>query len=284
MNENKHSVFDSLSSFVFQILIFLVPVFFVPSSSVPFNTAKSPLIIVGSLLLLVFFLAGRMKEGKFSFPKIWAYGSALILLAAYALAAFFSGNIGLSIFGGGLDQGSLAFMTAVIVLFLLTPLIVDSEAKVFRSYKTLLASFLLLAFWEVIHFVFPGLSFGVFTSPTVNMVGTWNDLAVFFGLALILSVITLEKIPLQKFGRICVYISIAVSSIFLILINFSETWFILALFGLLYLIYGISSNRNNPEKKFPIFASVILGVSLIFIFFGTPLGNAISGVSQVSLS
>ncbi len=282
MNQNKTSVLDSISFYIFQALVFLVPVFFIPSASAPFTTVKTALVILGSLLLLVVFLLARIKEGAFSFPRAWAYGSAVIFLLTYALATFFSGNMTLSIFGVGLDQGSLVSIVALVILFLLAPLILNNEEKVFYSYVVLFVSFFVVALFEVVHLVFPAVSLAVFTSPTANMIGSWDDLAVFFGLAGILSTLTLEKISLSKIARTLLYVCFVVSLGFLVLINFSQVWIVLGLFSLGSLIYGISFNRNNPVRKFPVRASVVLVISLVFIFFGSSLGNIISGATQTS--
>jgi tetratricopeptide (TPR) repeat protein len=283
MNENKRSVFDSISFYIFQALVFLIPVFFIPSASVLQTTAKASLVIIGSLLLLVFFLIGRIKEGSFSFPRIWAYGSVLILLASYALASFFSGNVSASIFGqGGLDQGSLVFILAAVVLFLLTPLVLDNEEKVFYSYIALFASFFAVALYEALHLIFPAFSLSIFTTATANMIGTWNDLSVFFGLALILSTITLGVLTLSKIARLLVSLCFVASLIFLALINFSQAWIVIAFFGLVAVIYELSFNKNAGGRRFPIHASIVLLISLVFIFFGSPIGSAISNVTGIS--
>ena len=281
MNQNK-SVLDSISFYVFQALVFLVPVFFIPSASAPFTTAKTALVVLGALLLLVVFLVARIKEGAFSFPKAWAYGSAIILLLTYALATFFSGNITLSIFGLGLDQGSLVSIAALVLLFLLAPLIINSEEKVFYSYIVLFVSFFVVALFEVVHLVFPAVSLAVFTSSTANMIGAWDDLAVFFGLSAILSMFTLERITLSKMARTLLYVCFVISLAFLVIVNFSQVWIVLALFALGSLIYSLSFNRNNTERRFPVRASIVLVISLVFIFFGSSLGNIIANTTQTS--
>lgn len=285
MNQNK-SVFDSISFYIFQALVFLTPVFFVPSVSAPFTTVKTGLIIVGSLLLLISFLVGRIKEGSFSFPRSWAYGSVLVFLATYALAAFFSGNIALSIFGQGLDSGSLVFIIALVLLFLCAPLILDTEEKVFYSYTVLFVSFFIVALFEAVHLIFPTVTLAIFTAPTANMIGTWNDLGVFFGLAAILSLLTLEGLSLSKLFRIFVYICFVASLAFLVIINFSQVWIVLGFFGLGVLIHGLSFKKKSSPRRFPVRGAIVLGISLVFTFFGTPLGNFIStatSTSQVSV-
>ena len=282
MNENKRSMLDRISFYVAQALVFLVPIFFVPSAYVPFSTAKVSLVVLGSLVLFVFFLVGRIKEGSFSFPRVWAYGSVLIFLATYALATFFSGNAISSAFGQGLDQGSLVFIVALSILFLIVPLILDTEERIFYSYIALFASFFVVAVCEVLHLFFPVFSLNVLTSATANMVGNWNDLGVFFGLALVLSMITLSKVALSKLAKTLVYVCFVASLVFLTLVNFSEAWYVIAFFGLVFLIYGLSFNRKSQNRNFPVHATIVLFISLIFIFFGGTIGNAISGSTGLS--
>ena len=283
MNQNKRSIFDSVSFYIFQALLFLVPMFFIPSASAPFGTMKSGLIILGSFLLFIFFIIGRIKDGNFSFPKTWAYGSALIFLATYALATFFSGNANVSIFGSGLDQGSLVFIAAVTLLFLLTPLVVDNEEKIFYSYSVLLISFLLTSLYEVLHLIFPAFSLGVFTSSAANMIGSLNDLGIFAGLFLVLSMITLERISLPRFSRVLVYICFIASLVFLAIVNFSQVWIVMAFFSLVALIYALSFKKDSVAgRTLPIHSIIVLVISLVFIFFGTSIGNVVSNVTKVS--
>ena len=244
---------------------------------------KSGLIILGSILLFIFFIIGRIKEGVFSFPKTWAYGSALIFLATYAVAAFFSGNVNVSIFGSVLDQGSLVFIAAAVLFFLLVPLVVDTEERIFYSYLVLLSSFLVVVLHEALHLIFPAFSFGVFTSATSNMVGTWNDLGIFFGLSLVFSMITLERISLSKFVRVLMYICFIASLIFLVIINSPDVWMVTAFFGLVVLIYGLSFRKDSTQNRLLLVAPiVVLVVSLIFVFFGSSIGNVVSNTTKIS--
>ncbi len=281
MNQNK-SVFDSISLYIFQAFIFLVPVFFIPSSSVSFNSAKVGFVVLGSLLLLVSVLVGKIRTGSLSFPKTCAYGSIVVLLVTYALSAFFSANVGLSIFGQGLDQGSLVSILSFVLIFLLSPIVLDTKKKITRSYVSLFASFIVVTLFEIIHVVFPGFSLAVFTSSTSNMIGSWNDLGAFFGIAVILSMIALDKLTLAKRSRIAVYVAFVVSLVFLVLINFIQVWILLGLFGLGSLVYAFVANKNNTNRTFPVRQTVVLVLSVVFIVFGGYLGNVIANFTQTS--
>jgi hypothetical protein len=185
---------DRVAFIILQVILFLTPIFFVPSISVPFQTGRAAFILFGIVAAFLVWAVARLKDGTFEIPKSYFYASSGILAIAYALAALMSGNQVMSLSGTGLEMGTLSFFLPSLALFALVPLIIRTKEQIFYSYSSLLASFFVIALFHVIRFVFGPdvLSFGVLTGATSNILGKWNDLGVFFGLGALVSFITLD--------------------------------------------------------------------------------------------
>ncbi len=284
---------DKISFIALQVVLFLAPVFFVPSLSVPLQTGKSAVILYGIIVALVLWLVARLKDGMFSVPKTWLYTAAGILGLVYSISALVSANLGMSLVGQGFELGTLSFFLPSLALFLLVPLVTKTEKQIFQSYATLLASFLLVGLFHIVRFVGgpTALSFGgLFTSATSNFIGKWNDLGIFFGLAAVFSFVTLEKATLSKLFRGIAYAALVVALVMLVVVNFTPVWIALAVLSLVFFIYELSFGKRGSSaslgSKVPYHALAVLVISVIFVFFGARVSSLIAnslGTSQVEV-
>lgn len=281
---------DRIAFIIFQVVLFFAPIFFIPSTSVPFQTGKAAFILYGVTAALAAYLVARLRDGRFELPRSWFYWSAGILAVAYTLAAIFSGNAGTSLAGANFELGTLAFFLPSLVLFALVPLVVRSQEQVFYSYATLLGSFFVLGLFHLVRFIFgaDALDFGLFASATANFVGKWNDLGIFFGLTTILSLVTLEKATLGRLVKGLVYAAFVVSLAMLVVINFAPIWISLAVLSLVFFVYKLSFDRQEGAlgARVPYHALVVLVLSVLFIFAGSKVGGLLAdslGTTQVEV-
>jgi tetratricopeptide (TPR) repeat protein len=280
---------DRISFILFQITLFIAPVFFIPAVSVPFSVGKTTFILYGIIAATIVYLIARLKDGVFEAPKSLFYFSAGVLAIVYALSALFSANPFVSLAGTGLDLGTLSFFLPSLVLFALVPLLVKNESDILRSYATLLVAFLVIAIFHLVRLFFPdALSLGVFTGATSNFLGKWNDLGIFFGLSTILSLLTLERVTLAKTLKAIVYAVFVLSLVFLAIVNFTPVWITLAILSLVFFVYKLSFEREAGQigARIPYLTLGVLIVSLLFIFAGSTLSGIIAeslGTSQLEV-
>jgi len=282
----SNSKLDRISFIIVSIVVFLAPIFFVPSVSVPFQTGKAAFILYGIALAFAIWCIARLKDGVYSFPKSLLFISAGILALVYGLAALFSANQGASLYGQGFELGTLSFFLPSILLFLMVPLTARSQKDLLLLVKALVASVVVVGLFHLIRFIFGPevLSFGIFTSLASNVFGKWNDLAVFFGLGAILSLITLERAELTKFMKFLVYIALVLSLIMIVVVNFSIVWIILSILSLVYLIYELSFGKKSTYlgARMPYHTLAVLVISVIFIFAGSKISGVISSSMDIS--
>jgi tetratricopeptide (TPR) repeat protein len=274
---------DRVSFIILQAIFFLAPIFFVPSISVPLQTARSAFFIFATIAILVLWLVARLRDGAFEAPKTWLYPVAGALGVVYALSALFSANPASSLLGQGFELGTLGFFVSSLILFLLVPLVVRTEERVFYSYITLLGSFFLLAIFHVIRFIAgpETLAFGgLFASATSSIFGKWNDLAVFFGLTALVSLVTIERVRLTRLWSVLAHIALVVSLVMVALVGFAPVWTTLLAFSFVFLVYELSFGRakrsESGVRSKPFYAIFVLVVSLVFVFAGTSIGGYLS--------
>ncbi len=293
-----------LERVIFIILIivpFLLPLFFIPSNSFPVPFSKMILLSIGVIVALGCWIVGRLRDGHFVLPsRIWLF-SGLGVIAVSILSALFSGSLTSAFVGQTLEAGTVASVAIFFTMMFLVPTVFKSKDLIFYAYISFFAVFFILAAFHGARLLLgPGfLSLGIFTDITSNTVGKWNDLAVFFGVGTVLSLVTLELISLSRFFKILAYVALVVSLFFLAVINFTQVWYITALFGLIFLVYVISFDKSEEfeeniaiengsdtatksNRKVPPTSLAVLIVSLLFILGGNTIGDAVSGIFKIN--
>ncbi|MDE1988473.1 MAG: tetratricopeptide repeat protein [Patescibacteria group bacterium] len=296
--EIKFDWFEKISYVSLFAAVFLLPLFFIPSQFVIFEFSKILIIVLGVLMSLIFWSLSGIKKGKLEFPATLLSSSALFAIFIYFLSALFSGNKINSLIGQGFELGTFGLVFVGFALMLLTSSIFRTKDKIFYSYMALFVSSLVVFLFQTMR-LFLGadfLSLGIFKDLASNFVGKWNDLGIYFGLVVLLSVATTHSIKLNKLMKFSLYFMSIVSLFFISLINFQVIWFTIGSFALVFFIYSIFSRRksgaviaeNYPSgrKKIPYFILFIFIISAVFIVDGFRsnriIGNSIAGYFKIS--
>lgn len=295
--EKKAFDFEKLSFVILFLTIFLLPFFFVPSASVNFSSAKVFLLYLGVILSFVFWFVAKLKEGKFEFPKSILFIFAILVPLVYLVASLFSGSIKTSLLGGGFEIDTFITIVAFFLLFILVTLLFKSKQKLLYLYIGFFVSVILVILFQLLRLIFGPefLSLGVFFSPISSLVGKWNDLGIFFGLAIVVLLSTLEFLNITKFMKVVSYIILLLSVIFLVIINFTTIWFAVGIFSLILFIYSlmfkskeqidnISENNAITKKKFSLIPLVVFLIAIVFVISGGLFTETISstfGISQL---
>ena len=298
-DKDKVPLFENIALYFIVGVMFLLPIFFIPSLSVPFSFTKSLLIFVSILVAFFLFLISKLKRGEIVLPVNGIALVAWALPAVYLISALFSGNSGVSFLGQGFEIDTFGFIAVMVLMLSLVPLLLKTRESVFRIHIALVLSLIILILFQGSRLIFGPdfLSFGIFTSETSNLLGKWNDLGIFLGLTTILSLITLEGLPLNKLSRLIIYIILGISVLFLVIINFLPVWIIVGLFSLSLFVYGFSKRKfkfgnikqsdeqnlqttNSGKALIP--SIVVLIVALVFIIGGSSVGGFMSSAFNVS--
>lgn len=276
----------------------LVPLIFVPSIYLPVSGGKTMVVAVLVGLSVLFLVLSILREGKLSLrlplPILGMWSIAVVAL----VSALLSNDVRDAIFGTMLDSYSAGFLILMAVVATTAFTFVESKQAVIRLYSVLIFSSIVLTLFHCARLVWGPdiLSFGFFSAATASPVGSWNGLAVFYALVILISLIALQQLPLSKIGRYIAIGVVVLSLGMLAIVNFSASWWVLAIVSGIITLHQLAFNMWKPaesrqEKEGDSFDLVlvsigILVVSIVFLVGGSRLGGSISdrlGVSFVEV-
>lgn len=287
-----HRVSQNIFIAVFGVL----PIFFLPVAYAPFEYSKILMIIIGVMVAVIFFSLSVLRSGTITINTPSSLLLMWLIPITALVSALLSGDVSDSMIGDTFVTQSALFLALLAFVASAVTLVMSQKTAIMRFYIVLLGVSIVLGLYHLIRMVFGAgaLSFGVFESSVATPLGSWNDLGLFFGLAVILSLVALEQLPLTKHGKIIIGVIVSLALIVLAAVNFFAVWLVLGFVSLVMLIYSLSKERFGsaptsfvPGEKSSSAASVIVSVSVflvsfLFIIGGTAVGGAISNLTDIS--
>ncbi|MEK7662484.1 MAG: tetratricopeptide repeat protein [Patescibacteria group bacterium] len=298
MGSLKYALLDKVAFWSVFAAGALMPIFFLPIGGVPVNAGKTMLVSIFVLFALALWLIARLADGSLSIPKSLVIAGAALLFLSSFVAAIVSPVPEVSLVGQGVEIGTFSFTAILVFLLFLSSVFFANRKRMFYFYGTFLISGSILTLYQLVR-LFAGadvISFGIFTGKISSLLGGWNDLAIFFGAFLILSLLTVEFLSLPKALNFLLYAFSAISLFFLALINFPVAWLVVGVVSLALVVYGMYADRADSEglpgqgiqaqpkiMVIPLFVAVI---SAIFFFASSSAGSFLSnkmGISQIEV-
>jgi len=277
------------------IVFGLLPLFFIPVLFAPFGYTKTLLVIIGVLVSCIFFSLSVLRSGSVKISAPWALVAFWGVAIATSVSALLSGDMYDSFVGESLGVHTGLFMLLLAIIMSLSSVFSQTKPTILRFYILLTGSAIVLGVFHLLRIMFGAdfLTLGVFTSLSSTPLGGWNDLGLFFGLSILLSLVALEQLPLTKPGKILFSIVVGVSLLMLAIVNFFAVWIVLALVSIVQLMYTLTKDRFAAEtlslqgKEDMSVYSVVLSTtvfvcSLIFIIGGSTVGGFVSNMTNVS--
>lgn len=284
-------IFDKISFWSLFSIITLMPIFFLPFTKVPVESAKGFLLVIGLVITVIFWTIARFIDGKIILPKSWIILSFLSTVFIFLISALFSGSKNLSFFGIMFDIGTFYFILSVFLLmFFSAVLLKDQKRFIITLLGFILSSFILFIF-QVFHLIFPKtLSLQILFNKTDNLLGSWNTFGIFAGLFIILSLVFLEFFKINKLQKIFISIFLLVSLFFVLLVNIPVIWCLVGVFSLFIFIYKVSISglivSGISQKRFPAIPFIIVVASLLFFIGGNLIGSFLPnkfGISNIEV-
>ncbi len=291
---HKESLSSKIALWSILTIVFLTPLFFIPTQVVLFQYAKALVLFAGVIIAFCASIIARLKDGNITVTRNYLFLALALLPITYSLSALFSPARHLSIMGAGFEVGSLVFVVAVTIFAFFVSFFVSSKKNALYAYVAFLIPIPLVALFQLIR-LFGGpdvLSFGVLTSATSTLLGGWSDLGIYFGAVALFSFMSLELLKIEKTLRSAFISLLVVSLFFLSVINFSIVWYILAGFAIIFFVYNFSFNKSSAhadspvhgadaKRSVPVVSFVVIIVSIIFILLK---GNIYSQLSIDTLT
>lgn len=298
MDKQNNSLFplDAISSGLLVAATLLLPVFFLPANVASIDFAKGSLLAVLVSLSFLLWLVARLKEGVLNIPRSFILFSAGCVTTVFLISSLLSPAVKVSLFGLGHETGTFIVFLVLFLLMFLSSVFFQNMDKTLYVYSALVVTALMLALYQGARLIFgiDFLSFNTFTSSASNLFGKYNDMALFFGLTGVFSLVTLQLLTLHGGMKMILRALLLISLFFLALANFSLAWILVGIFSVIVLVYGLSFERKRAEvtsdaptavNHIPFTPLAVAIVSLLFLLPGN-LGNILStslGISQVEV-
>lgn len=271
----KHKDWEVISRKVFNIFVFLLPIFVIPFAFYSFDFSKSFILYTGVSLSFVFWLVGALQKGEIKVPKspiFLTFGGVII---AWAISSFFSLNKALSFIGSGYEVGTFTSIVFLGLILFLASILFQSEKKVLALYFIFSISATIVFLFQVFQILGDKLNivipkWEIFQSPIANLVGGWNSFSIFFGFVGLISLIFFELSKPRKKHHYFFVFMLVISLLAMFISNFTSTWIIFGSFAFLFLIYLLSniflkSSTDISSRNFFNLTFFVLMISLFVI-------------------
>ncbi len=290
----KLLAFNTSSFAVLVLMLFLLPIFFVPSPFVSFQFGKMILLATLSILAFVLFLVSLLKSGSLPIPRSSIFLALALILIVHLLSSLFGNAPSASLIGYGFEVTS--FTTILILSFVtfLVSALCQSPKRLLVVFKTFFIVSLVLALFHVLRLFFGAgfLSFGYFPNIISNTVGKWNELSIFFSITTILSLAALDILRSSLKARVVLSIFLILSLVMLVVINLPIVWYVIGAISLIFFVYllsfgGVQTNTmdvvssssgetrlKSSGRRISFGSLAVLIIAIIFAF--TPLGSTIN--------
>lgn len=298
-DQSQDSVESALQNISQNIIVFvfgLLPLLFVPVAFVSFDYTKTLVVIIGVLLAVIFFSLSVLRSGKVFLSAPLALWGLWGVAGATVLSAVLSGDMRDAFMGDDIGVHTSLFVVVLALVATVTSLIGQTKQTIMRLYVVLTGSAVVLGIFHLARLIVGPemLSLGIFQNLVSTPIGGWNDLALFFGLSILLSLVALEQLPLTKWGKSLFSAVIVLSLIVLAVVNFFAVWLVLGLVSLIVLMYSLTKDRfaektmtlegkkNSLSLQSVVLSVLVFIISLVFIIGGGAVGGSISKLTGIS--
>lgn len=259
------AICDKVSKISIYLLVFLLPLFFLPWTSDVLDFNKQVLLIILVVISLFAWMLKILTSGMVVFRLTKLHIAIGVLFLVSLISTIFSFWRYGSFWGWPLvvSESLLTLIGFILIYFLLINLFKREE--IFFLVLALMTSAFLAMLFGVFQlfgrFLF---NFNFAKAVSFNTLGTIESLAVFGAVILPLAVILI--ISSRGFLRIFFGISGALALALLILINSSVAWWLVMLGSVLIIVFGIQ-RREHLDHRWLLLPMCLLALAIFFSFF-----------------
>lgn len=277
----------------------LFPLVFLPIAYAPFHYSKMLFVLGGVAIALIFFALAVLRNGQLSVQVPLAPLALFGVAGAYLASALMSGDVKDALIGHVFEQQTAAFVCLLALIVASMMMLRRNKVAIVRFALIFFASGMVLALFHISRIIFGTdlLSFGIFTDLTASPLGSWNGLAIYFGLLLLLALMAFQELEIGVLGRVLLGVASLLSLVMLMLVNYSMVWTVLAAVSFIILIHSLARKHYERQKSLMddggskafsavIFATLLCIASVGFLLGGNELGGMLSertGISYIEV-
>ena len=281
---SKSGFLDKISKISLYILVFLLPIWFLPLTQDALSFQKQALMVVFALIAFIAWLAKITSQGELN-VKINLVGWAVILFVTTSLVSTITSFWFYGSFWGWSSNVSDSFITILFfaVFYFLISNIMGEKKRVVTFLLLLTSSVFLGALYAVLQlykiFLIP-LSFAKLSA--FNTIGSLNVVSMLVAVILPIAI----AMSFAQKGRVKWAFRFFSAFFFLslLVLNFFNAWLILAIGIGIMVIFSISNLKNSENKKWFSLPMAVLVLSLFFLMFRVPMPGVPTSPTEVAPS
>lgn len=229
----------------------LIPIIFLPIAFAPFNYSKALFVLIGVLAAVVIYVLSILRDGEAAIRVPLGLMFLWLVFGAFGATTLLAGDLFDSFLGSAFNVHTTGFVALVALTATAMTILRGAKKATIRLALILAGSTLVLALFHTIRFIFGAdvLTAGIFTSATSSLLGSWNDLAVFFGLTALLSLVSFALLADHTLSRILAGVVFVFSLIVLAVVNITFVWVILATGAFITLVYNLASKHFYYQQE-----------------------------------
>ncbi len=277
------NVCQKISKISIYLLVFLLPIFFLPWTGNILDFNKQALLIFLTFICFFAFLLKALSSGEIRFKVNWLHIPLLVLFSVVLISTIFSFYPYASFWGWPLNSSeSLITLISLLLFYFLVSLVFEKKEVVYLVI-VLLASNFLAVFYGIFQlfgkFILP---FGVTRTSGFNTIGLMSSLAIFVSVLLPLLIIFITKTQ-RILLKIFFFILLVLDIFCLALINSNTAWW-LTIAGAVLLIIFMTQKRDILDNRWMALPMIVLGIALIFLLLGGNFYSSPKRPPEVSLN
>jgi len=287
----------SVTHWLLIIFAGLLPVFFLPGlwGSLAFQKVLLAMGVVGGIVVVLSLLSLRTRAVVSVVPVSLLLFWGVVLSAV--ISALFSPDWLGAFRGAAVESQTVTFLILLAAVMTVSLVLQRAKQATLFLFAALSIGSLVLLTYVVTRLLFgPVLAFSSFNAVTASPIGNFNDLAVFAGLTIVLSLIALLQLRVVLLLRGFLVAIIALALLALAVVNFFYIWLMVGFFSLLVLLYLVSQDtlftaiaaeseepraRKHVSKLTIGVAAAICIVSSGFVIAGDYFGGVVGGALDV---
>ncbi|MFH1308723.1 MAG: tetratricopeptide repeat protein [Patescibacteria group bacterium] len=276
------NIIDRIINNLLYLLVFLLPIFFLPLTNSQITLNKQLLLVVVCFLVSILWFFKTIKTGKMNLVWNKISSGVLVLFIVLAVSTFFSATKNQSFWGTSVEPDSfLNFILYILIFFLFSNLI--SKNQVSKIIKVFLLSSGIVSLFFLIQEIFGNIFPWDFAKTNgFNLIGSVQVLGVFLGGAF---AILIALVFTNKDKSLLMWIIGSLLFISILLINFWVVWLGLV-FSVVFLFWTklrvLGKNKIKLKDYYLLFA--IFAISLMFILIRIPMNDILDLPQEVNLS
>ncbi len=261
VSEDAGGVFQKIARFALYALIFLLPIWYLPLTTLPVEANKAMLASVLALIALIAWIGSGLQEGKITINRSWTVFALAIFLGVMVVSAALGMQSHSSLLGGLGDPRSVMTLLSGVIIAFLIPSVLHRRDDVMKSIALLMFASVLVLVAFLVRSV---LNVEIIGARGFNLIGAWNGLGVFFGLMAAFT-FPMLGVPSESRAWKGALLLLVAGLVGAFLVNYNMVWITIAAIALVFFALYFSANKRKSALFTLTFFLIILSVLLALL-------------------